>query len=179
MTRQHNSTLLLALGNDIMGDDAVGLRAGQLLEKEFSDKVDFCETTEAGLSLLDIMSGYDRVLILDSIVTGKHPAGTVLEFARADFDKVTGFSPHYAGLPEVLGLAERLDSAFPQKIRVLALEIVSPNDFGRTLSPAIDQALPDFVEKAGRILRQWKVQDARNLTYSEPAGNSLPADKDP
>ncbi len=154
-----DSILLLALGNDIMSDDAVGLRAGRLLENEFADEVDFCETTEAGLSLLDIMSGYDRVLLLDSIVTGKHSAGTVLEFKRADFDKVTGPSPHYAGLPEVLGLAERLDIAFPRKIRVLALEIESPNDFGQTLSPAIDRALPNFVERSSRILRQWKESD--------------------
>ncbi len=174
-----NSILLLALGNDIMGDDAVGLRAARLLEKEFTHEVDFCETTEAGLSLLDIMSGYDRVLLLDSIVTGKHSAGTVLEFYRADFDKVTGPSPHYAGLPEVLALAERLDIAFPRNIRVLALEIATPNDFGQTLSPAIDHALPDFVERAGRILRQWKDHDARDLAHSESAGNGHPADQSP
>lgn len=161
--------LLLALGNDIFGDDGVALKAAELLEKRFVAGVDFRETAEAGLSLLDIMSGYDRVLLLDSIVTGSHPAGAVLEFCRADFDKVTGPSPHYAGLPEVLGLAERLGMAFPQEIRVLALEIDNPTDFCETLSWKIEQALPAFVKKAEQILRQWEDEDARNITHSKPS----------
>lgn len=163
------SILVLALGNDIMGDDKVGLTVAQILRKEFAKEVDFRDSAEAGLALLDIMSGYKRVLLLDSVVTGCHSPGTVLEFSRQDFDKVTGPSPHYAGLPEVLALAERLEVAFPEEIRVLAMEIESPYDFKETLSAVIEQAVPAYVEKAGRILRQWKDKDARNLAHTKSA----------
>ena len=162
MNPKPNSILLLGLGNDIMGDDGVALAAVQILKKnkDFARDVDVSDTTEAGLALLDVMSPYDRVLILDSIVTAKHPPGTVLQFFREDFDKVLGPSPHYAGLPEVLGLAERLEIAFPQNIRVLAIEIEQCYDFRESLSPVIEQALPGFVEKAAQILQQWTQKSA-------------------
>ena len=164
------SILVLALGNDIIGDDKVGLTVGQILRKQFAKEADIIESAEAGLAMLDIMSGYKRVLLLDSIVTGRHPPGTILEFSRKDFDKVTGPSPHYAGLPEVLALAERLGVAFPEEIRVLAMEIETPYDFKETLSAVIEQAVPAYVEKAGSILRQWRNKDARNLTDTKSAG---------
>jgi hydrogenase maturation protease len=68
--RKESLGLLLALGNDIMGDDRVGLVTSQILAEEFGADVDFVDTAEAGLALLDILAGYKRVLLLDSIVTG-------------------------------------------------------------------------------------------------------------
>lgn len=171
------STLVLSLGNDIMGDDKVGLTVGQILKKQSTKDVDFIESGEAGLAMLDIMSGYDRVLLLDSVVTGCHPPGTVLEFLREDFDKVTGPSPHYAGLPEVLGLAKCLGEAFPEEIRVLAMEIESPYEFKETLSDVIEQAIPAYVNKANRILQQWKEKDARNFANTKSAGGHSAANQ--
>ena len=170
------STLLLAMGNDIMGDDGVALVAARILQEELVDGVDFEDTAEPGLALLDIMSPYDRVLLLDSVVTGRHPPGTILEFSRTDFDKVVGPSPHYAGLPEVLALAKHLDIAFPEEIRVLALEIENPWDFQEKLSPVIEQALPGYVAEARRILHQWRQDYARNLAHSKPPGKCFASD---
>ena len=157
MNPKPNSVLLLGMGNDIMGDDGVALAAVQELKKhkDVVRNVDISDTTDAGLVLLDTMSPYDRVLILDSIVTGKHPPGTIREFSRKDFDRVLGPSPHYAGLPEILELAKRMKIAFPEDIRVLAIEIEPSYDFRETLSPVIEQALPAFVEQAEQILQQW------------------------
>jgi hydrogenase maturation protease len=151
-----SSTLLLALGNDIMGDDAAALVAAERLKAQGIRDVDVSDTIEAGLALLEIMSGYQKVLLLDTIVTGHHAPGTVLELSRDDFTKVLGSTPHYAGLPEVIELARQLRIAFPQDIRVLALEIETPTDFGDALSPLIQAAIPGYVQKAADILQDWK-----------------------
>jgi hydrogenase maturation protease len=150
-----NSTLLLALGNDIMGDDAAALTAAQCMRDQGVKDVDVSDTLEAGLSLLEIMSGYRRVLLLDTIMTGNHPPGTILELSHKDFTKVLGSSPHYAGLPEVIELSRQLDIDFPGDIRVLALEIETPTDFSDTLSPVIHAAMPAYIQKARRILDGW------------------------
>jgi hydrogenase maturation protease len=152
----YSSILLLALGNDIMGDDAAALVAAQRLKAKGLEDVDVSETLEAGLALLEILSGYTRVLLLDTIVTGNHPPGTVLTLSQRDFTKVLGSSPHYAGLPEVIELARQLAIAFPLDIRVLALEIETPTDFSDTLSPMIQAAIPGYVEKAVAILKGWR-----------------------
>jgi hydrogenase maturation protease len=153
-SRTH-STLLLALGNDIMGDDAAALVAAACLKDQRLDDVDVSDTIEAGLALLEILSGYKQVLLLDTIVTGQHPPGAVLELSQKDFTKVLGSSPHYAGLPEVIELARQLAIEFPKDIRVLALEIETPTDFSDTLSPAIQAAIPGYVQKAVDILHSF------------------------
>lgn len=150
------STLVLALGNDIMGDDAAAIVASGMLKEQFAEDVDFNDTMEAGLALMEIMVGYERVLLLDTIITGRHKPGTAIEFSQDDFRKVLGPSPHYMGLPEVIQLAGRMSVSFPSVLCILALEIERPVDFGETLSSGIEEAVPHFVEKAAEILHRWK-----------------------
>jgi hydrogenase maturation protease len=94
--------LLLALGNDILKDDGVGRAAAGLLRSEFKEAVDIVEAPGTGLALLELLAGYDRALLLDTIFTGSAPPGTVLEFCREDFQKAAAPSALYVGLPEVL-----------------------------------------------------------------------------
>ncbi len=150
-----SSALVLALGNDIIGDDAAALVAAQMLKEQFAE-VDFNDTIESGLALMDIMSGYDRVLLLDTIITGRYKPGTILEFSQDDFNKVLGPSPHYMGLPEVIQFASRMSVPFPSVICIIALEIERPEDFAETLSPGIEESVPRFVHKAAEVLRSWK-----------------------
>jgi len=160
MSASSKRPLLIAMGNDIMGDDGVALVAAQGLKKKFAATVDFIDPADGGLSLLETLSGYHQVLLLDSIVTGRHKPGTILEFSRKDFDKAVGPSPHYAGLPEVLKLADQMKIDFPKQIRVLAVEIESPEEFRETLTEPIEQAIPGYIEQASRILCEWTKQNA-------------------
>jgi len=150
--------LLLALGNDILGDDGVGLAAARILRREFQEDVEIVESSEAGLALLELLEGYERALLLDAVVTGSSPPGTVLEFSPEDFQKILAPSPHYAGLPEVLQMAQRLDMAFPKEIRILALEVEDPFEFREGLSPSVERALPALVERARQVLEGWRVK---------------------
>ena len=165
MSRPNESILLLALGNDIIGDDGVALVAARALKKTFGDELDVLETTEGGLGLIDILEPYDRVLLLDSIEIGDLPVGTVREFSREDFHKVVGQSPHYAGLPEVIALAHKLGINFPSELRVLAIKIDPQEEFRQGLSDDIQQALPDYIKQAEQILRDWTRDHARNITH--------------
>ncbi len=148
--------LLLALGNDILGDDGAGLAAARILKKEFQGDVEIVESSEAGLALLELLEGYERALLLDAVMTGGCPPGTVLEFLPEDFQKILAPSPHYAGLPEALQMAQRLDMALPKEIRILALEVENPFEFREGLSPSVEEALPRFVERARQVLEDWR-----------------------
>jgi len=151
-------TLLLGLGNDILGDDAVGLVAARLLRNELQDDVEILESAGAGLELLDLLEGHERALLLDAVLTGEHPPGTVLEFSREHFQKVAGPSPHYAGIPEVLRLAECLGIAFPTELCILAMEVEDPYHIREGLSASVERALPLFVGRAKQILSRWGTQ---------------------
>jgi hydrogenase maturation protease len=154
--RAHGQRILvLGLGNDILGDDAVGLLAARRLRASLPASVDVQESAGAGLDLLDVLEGYGGALILDAIVTGAHPPGTVLEFSAADFREVVAPSPHFAGLPELLQMARQLAIPFPETISVLACEVADPYQIREGLSPPADAALPALVARAERIVASW------------------------
>lgn len=146
--------VVLALGNDILCDDGVGLFAARTLRERFGDSAEIIETGEAGLALLELLEGYKAALILDATVTGKHPVGTVLEFAPEDFAVVRAPSPHYAGLPEVLDLARRIQLDFPRQVVILALEVEDPFTVHEGLTPSTAAAFPRFVAEAERRLQE-------------------------
>jgi hydrogenase maturation protease len=147
--------LLLALGNDILKDDGAGMLAAGLLRPEFQEAVDVVEAPGTGLALLELLAGYDRVLLLDAIFTGSAPPGTVLEFCREDFQKAGAPSALYVGLPEVLRQAESLGLEFPRELRILALEVESPFESHGGVSPVTRGALPGYVERARQVLKGW------------------------
>ena len=149
---KNSRTLVLALGNDILGDDAVGFHAARQLRSESIAGVDVVETGEAGLALLDHLEGYDRAVILDAIATGRCKPGTVLSWHRKDFKDIVSPSPHFSGLPELLQLAERVGMRFPKDLRVLAMEVDNPTVFRESLTPQAQAALPAFVAEARKAL---------------------------
>ncbi len=151
------TVLLLSMGNDIMGDDGAGFVAAQMLKEKFAGKVDFIETIETGLSLLDLIAGYERVLLLDTIVMDHHDPGAILEFSPDDFSKVPGPSSHYLSLPVIIELANRLAIDFPKEINILAINIRQPAAFSRELTPTIQRATPEYVKAAAQILRNWEI----------------------
>ncbi|MDW8035743.1 MAG: hydrogenase maturation protease, partial [Candidatus Korarchaeum sp.] len=64
--------LVLALGNELFGDDAAGfLVADELSQRlrESLNSVEIIKSSESGLWLLDyFLSGYDLIILVDSIL---------------------------------------------------------------------------------------------------------------
>jgi hydrogenase maturation protease len=158
MNERSARILVLALGNDLLGDDGVGLEAARQIAGQVDGSVEVVETGEAGLALLELMEGYERALLIDSVVTGRHPPGTVIEFSPEDVRKVVAPSPHYAGLPEVMEMAHRLQIPFPQHIRILAMEALNPYEFRIGFSEPVQEALPQLVQRARQVLQGWMNQ---------------------
>jgi len=147
--------LVLARGTDILGDDGVGLIAARRLRDEVPPGVEVEETATGGLDLLDFLEGCDKALLLDAVITGRRPPGTVVELTREDFAGKNLPSPHYAGLPDVLALAEKLQVPFPRDLRVLAMEVERPCELREDLSAPVREALPGYLDRARQLIREW------------------------
>ena len=104
--------LLLGLGNDILTDDAVGLHVVRELQPELADhpSIDIRETTEMGLALLDFITGYRAVVIVDSIQTGKAPPGFLHELDAPALNQLTGRTPHFVGVKRDIGAGPAIGS---------------------------------------------------------------------
>ena len=78
-------TLLLGMGNPILSDDAVGVRLAadigdRLLGRPASTVRADCSV--GGLELLDVLAGYARVIVLDSIRTAGGVPGRLVRLRR-------------------------------------------------------------------------------------------------
>lgn len=148
-------TLLLGLGNDILTDDGVGLYVVRQLRDTLAGcpAIDVRETMEMGLALLDFISGYETVVLVDSIQTGRVAPGVVHELDAAALRQLTGRTPHFVGIGETLALGRHLGLPMPQQVRIFAIEVADPFTLGAALSPALQAALPAIVERVGRALR--------------------------
>ncbi|MGA2296277.1 MAG: hydrogenase maturation protease [FCB group bacterium] len=150
-----NKILVLAMGNDIMGDDGVSLEAAKHLKDYYGDNIIIEDVFGGGFELLDYMEGKEKVLIIDSISTGKHEQGTIMELSEREFHKIEASSPHYVGLPEVIKISKLLNIDFPSHIKILAVETKPQLCLKEGLSPCIENSIPELVNKAKTILDEW------------------------
>ncbi len=148
-------TMVLGLGNPIYCDDAVGLHVVEELKKQIHDKDITIEGMElAGLDMLETLSGYDRVIIIDAIQTGGK-AGEIHRLAPESLKSTihTG-TPHDVNFATALELGERIGVKLPSKIEILAIEISSATTFGETLTPEVEKAVPEAVKEVLKILKE-------------------------
>jgi len=154
IVKNHKETIVLGLGNTLRGDDGIGILMVAELEKKFHTDAEFVCTEEMGLSLLDFLAGYQEAVIVDSICTANHEAGTIHRLSLGDFPPQAKRSSHYAGLPEATALAEKLDIPFPEKVHILGIEVNNPFDVTTSLSPALQEKFPQILSELEQILNQ-------------------------
>ena len=156
--------LVVGLGNPILGDDGVGwvvareVEAG-LGESERNVEVDCLAL--GGLSLMERMVGYQRVILIDSLNTGQRPQGSVVTFTLEDLVDLTyghASAAHDASLKTALDMGRKLDAILPadKDVYVVAIEALHVYDFKEELSPVIAAAKPVAVQQVFDLLKKIK-----------------------
>ena len=156
-------TLVLGLGNDLCGDDGVGIAAANRLKTEVSHFVDIATSSESGLALLDYLLGYSRVIIIDAIQTSQNEPGTVTELTLDDLRQVINPSPHYTGLPEMQKLSQELHFDFPSEIKIFAIEISEKYEINESLSQQVSAAIDNVLSKIKSLLVDWRFDDKSKI----------------
>jgi hydrogenase maturation protease len=105
-----------------------------------------------GLALLDFITGYRTVVIVDSIQTGKAPPGSLHELDAPSLSQLTGRTPHFVGVSETLALGRQLDLAMPEQVKIFAIEVEDPFTLGTAMTPALQLALPGIVQRIAAAL---------------------------
>lgn len=141
------ATLILGLGNPLRGDDGVGpFVVKELLGRQLPNNVEVLDGGSGGLTLLQVMEGWDRVIVVDAAKVGRQP-GQFIRF-RPDqahlAQRSDGFSIHQSGLGEALTLAQALDQTIPE-IVIFGVQ-PAKTDWGQGLSPPVQAALPALLD---------------------------------
>jgi hydrogenase maturation protease len=141
-------TLVLGLGNPILSDDGVGIQVAREVANQLNNpQVTVAETSGAGLSLLDSIVGYDKVIIIDAIQTKEGNTGQIYRMGTEDFSLTKHLSsPHQINLVTALELGKMLNLAMPQKITIFAVEAKDVTSFSEKCTPEVEQAIPEVVK---------------------------------
>lgn len=139
--------LILGLGNPLQGDDGVGSRVAQELERQMlPDNVEVIDGGTPGIGLLNLFEGRARVIIIDAAEMGLQPG----EFRRFELQDVmlTGsknrFSLHRTGVADALALARELHIELPSIVFFGVQPAIV--DWRDALSPAVQAAVPQVSE---------------------------------
>lgn len=138
--------LILGIGNILLKDEGVGVRAVEALEKRYlmPESVEIVDGGTAGFELLSYIRNREYLIVIDAIAHGQAP-GTVMrvegEDVRATFSH--RISPHQLGISDVL--AASLVAGEPP--RNLVLFGIEPKDIatGLDLSDEVSESLDKLI----------------------------------
>jgi hydrogenase maturation protease len=160
------TTLLIGLGNPILGDDGIGWRVVEHVEQLLARRptgdqeqhtIDVLYLSLGGLSLMEHMEGYQDVIVVDSILTKNHPNGTIysLPLSRLpDFSSGHSTAIHDTSLAAALEVGRKMNLELPEDVWVVAVEAEYVFDFSEDLSPPVEAALPGAVDVLMEILTE-------------------------
>ena len=156
-------TLIIGLGNPILGDDGVGWVVAEKVRDMLTDdcpaEIDFASL--GGLSLMERLTDEQRAILIDSIYTGQKPVGTVSHFtldSLPDLNAGHSASAHDTSLKNALQVGREMDVSLPEdrNVIVVAIEAKSVYDFSEELSPAVAKAVPEAVQTVLDLLDSQK-----------------------
>jgi len=142
-------TIVLGVGNPILRDDGVGIHvARKIKEKINNPNVVVDEAITGGMNLLDLMTGYDKAILIDAVNIKNENVGEVLSFPLSSLSTTHSDNPHDASLMEALELSKKLGQEnIPKEIIVVGIVLKEiPYIFGEELSPEIAKAVPRAID---------------------------------
>lgn len=144
-------TRVLCLGNELMADDSFALRVAARLRKSPLPGVEVVSTENVGFHLLDHILNVSRLIVVDTLITGKAKPGTIYQLRADDLAAASGTFPHALGLLEILALARKLGLQTPNQVVLLAVEPADCLTVGGAMHPAVKAAVPRVV----RLVREY------------------------
>ncbi len=156
LDRPAYKTLVLGVGNTLMGDEGVGVHVIERLLAGYKipEEVQVLDGGVLGMDLLYYLEGIENLLLVDAVEAHKEP-GTII---RLENDEVPAFlslkiSPHQVGVPDMLAVA-KIKDVYPKR---LVLWGIQPEflSMGLDLSPLISSKVDFLVEKLVEQLTGW------------------------
>jgi hydrogenase maturation protease len=156
--------VILGIGNTILTDEGVGVRAAEALLEGYDlpANVEVVDGGTAGMELLEPLSNLDLLIVLDAVKRGQ-PAGSVVKLSGQEVPVFfrSKLSPHQISICDVLASLEFIGDK-PKDMVLIGVEPESL-ELGLELTPTVAAQIPAMVDLAVAELV------ARGVTMKEKA----------
>jgi hydrogenase maturation protease len=151
-------TLILGLGNPILGDDGVGIHVVRALPAQTLPLgVVSVEASVGGLRLLEIISGYQEIVLVDAIQTADGQPGDIYHLHPQDLrTSLHSGSAHDLSLSGALQLGRKLGMDIPEDsaIKIIAIQVKDVRTLEEKCTPMVEAAIPRAVEAVLAVLEK-------------------------
>lgn len=156
-----HKTLIVGLGNPILGDDGIGWRVAEEVERRLKStpagypQVKVACLALGGLSLMEHLVGYETTIIIDAINLDRGPLGSVYTFPlEALTNQSVGHlsSTHDTTLLTALEVGRSMGAKLPTRIEIVGIESPYTYDFSEELTAPVQAAIPAAVQAVFEIL---------------------------
>lgn len=155
-------TIVIGLGNPILGDDGVGWKVAEEVNKQLTspptpadralrrllkgeeNQVEVEFLSLGGISLMEHLIGYERAILIDA-VTSDQELGSVIVSNLNELPDYSAFhiaSAHDTSLQNALKLGKAMGARLPKEVIVVGVATDHIYDFSESLTPAVAQAVP-------------------------------------
>jgi hydrogenase maturation protease len=150
-------TLLLGLGNTLLTDEAVGpVVVGRMrAQDQAPGPIRYLDGGTLSFTLAGPIADCPRLIVVDAAVMGAAP-GTVRVFEAEAMDRqlrLHAKSVHEVSLSDLFDIA-RLTDTLPAHRALIGIE-PAVVDWGSTLTPAVEAAVPEAMARAWELLTRW------------------------
>lgn len=151
-------TMVIGLGNPILGDDGVGWCVAKELKHLLTPAldVDVDYLSLGGISLMEHLIGYERVILIDALFSEEEP-GSIRVSKLDDIPDYSAFhitSAHDTSLQNAMQLGRDLGAQLPDDVMVVGISAKHVYDFSEELSPPVAQAIPKATQIVVELLMQ-------------------------
>ena len=144
-------TIIVGLGNPILGDDGVGWKIAEEIRKQLpADDIDVACLSLGGLGLMEHLIGYDRAILVDAFATNDQP-GSILILKLDELPNYSAFhttSGHDTSLQKAIELGRSMGAKLPEEVEIVGITTIKVHEFTEELSPPV----ADVVGFATRVV---------------------------
>ncbi len=146
-------TLVVGLGNPILGDDGVGWKVAEDVKRRLPSlnevegqgmQVEVECFSLGGISLMEHLIGYTRAILVDSFALDE-PLGTILILKLDDLPNYSAYhttSPHDTSLQNAIEMGKSLGAILPDEVTVVGIATKRIHEFSEELSLPVAEAVP-------------------------------------
>jgi hydrogenase maturation protease len=109
-------------------------------------KADLVEAAVAGLKTVQLLTHYDRGVIIDSICDGS-AVGQVRRLREEELGGGCAWLSHGVNLHLALELARQLSLPVPQELLIYVVAVKDPYTFGEQCTEEVEEALPAAADR--------------------------------
>ena len=160
-------TLILGIGNPLLSDDGIGTRIVQDLEGKLdSDVFDFFSVYVCGMDLINIIQGYENLLVIDGKITQTGNPGEITFYTDQNYEGMAHMDNyHDISFRDLIKLGRDIGLDIPNKIHIIAIQIVEDKTFSKELSLPLQNSYESIFQNI-KVFTEDLVQNiATNLNH--------------